>query len=399
MIDIPGYVIRILNILEESGFEAYTVGGCVRDSFLGKTPSDWDITTSALPEKVLDLFSAFITIPTGLKHGTVTVIIDGNPVEITTYRIDGEYTDCRHPESVAFSSKLSDDLSRRDFTINAMAYSPSKGLKDPYNGQKDLTGKLLRCVGNAAKRFNEDALRIMRALRFAATLNFGIEDDTVKAIRRCAPLLENIAKERICSELSKLLLAENPESILLDYKNIFFDVLGIEHSVSDSVWTKNCKAVSLAAPNLPLRLALMLNGLPSSDALRHLKFSNATKRTAETILKGLAAEILPDKTAIKKQLREFGADNMDYIIKGKSALSGGTENFRYIEYIEKTISDIKASNECYLISQLAINGQDLLENFDIQGQEIGNTLEMLLDAVIYEKCENTKDSLLEFLKE
>lgn len=395
MIDVPPYVIRILNIIERSGFEAYTVGGCVRDSFLGKTPSDWDIATSARPEKILELFSDFTTIPTGLKHGTVTVISDGNPVEITTYRIDGEYTDCRHPQSVSFSSKLEHDLGRRDFTINAIAYSPSEGLKDPHDGQKDLSDKLLRCVGNAIKRFGEDALRIMRALRFAATLNFEIERDTAEAIRSSAHLLENIAKERICTELSKLLLAKNPESILLDYKNIFLEVLGIKQPVPDSVWKKNCRAVSSAVPYLPLRLALMLSGLPASDALRHLKFSNAIKHTAEAISKGLAAEIQPDRILLKKQLREFGAENMGYIIKGKSALSGGTENLRHIEEI---ISDIKANGECYLISQLAINGQDLLEHFDIQGQEIGNTLEMLLNAVICEECKNEKYALLEFAK-
>ena len=367
----------------------------MRDSFLGKTPSDWDITTSAPPQKVLELFSAFTTILTGLKHGTVTVICDGNPVEITTYRIDGEYTDCRHPESVAFSSRLQDDLSRRDFTINAMAYSPSNGLKDPFNGLKDLGHRILRCVGNATKRFGEDALRIMRALRFAATLDFDIEDNTAKAIRSCAPLLENIAKERICTELSKLLLAENPEKILLDYKEIFLEILGIKSSVPDCVWAENCKAVSLAIPYIPLRLALMLSGLPVFDALHHLKFSNAIKHTAETITKGLAVEILPDKIFIKKQLREFGSENMDYIIKGKCALSAGTESLRDIEEI---ISDIKANGECYLISQLDINGQDIMQHLDIQGQEIGNALEILLDAVIYGKCENKKNLLLEFLK-
>lgn len=395
MISVPEYVIQILRILEFSGFEAYTVGGCVRDSFLGKTPSDWDITTSAHPEKVIELFSAFTTIPTGLKHGTVTIMCDGNPVEITTYRIDGEYTDCRHPESVSFSSNLEDDLSRRDFTINAIAYSPDNGLKDPFNGQKDLSAKLLRCVGNATKRFGEDSLRIMRALRFAATLDFDIEDDTAKAIKSCAPLLENIAKERICAELSKLLLAENPERILLAYKNVFLEVLGIKRSVPDSVWAENCKAVSLAIPHLPLRLALILNGLPVSDVLQHLKLSNATKHITETISKGLAVEILPDKTLIKKQLREFGAENLDYIIKGKSALSGGTKTLKNIEEI---ISDIKANGECYLISQLDINGQDLLEHLGINGPEIGNALETLLDAVISGKCENQKNVLLELLK-
>ena len=395
MIKVPEYIVRVLNIFESSGFEAYTVGGCVRDSFLGKTPSDWDITTSAPPEKVLELFSSFTAIPTGLKHGTVTVIIDGNPVEITTYRIDGEYTDCRHPESVFFSSNLEDDLARRDFTVNAMAYNPVKGLKDPFGGQNDLSTKLLCCVGTATKRFSEDALRIMRALRFASTLGFEIEKDTAKAIKSCAPLLENIAKERICAELSKLLLAENPKKILLNHKDIFLEVLGIKNSVSDSVWEENCTALSLAEPYLPLRLALMLSKLPVSDVLRRLKFSNATRHTTETISRGLAANFSEDKSLLKKQLREFGADNMDYIIKGKQALSGNTEDFKDIENI---ISDIKTNGECYLISQLDINGQDLLQHLGINGPEIGNVLEKLLDAVISEKCENKKNALLEFLK-
>ncbi len=395
MIDVPEYVLRILNILEYAGFEAYTVGGCVRDSFLNIAPSDWDITTSAVPEKVLEIFSAFTTIPTGLKHGTVTIISDGFPIEVTTYRIDGEYTDCRHPGSVSFSTNLEDDLSRRDFTVNAMAYNPKHGLIDPYNGQRDLKNKVLRCVGVAVQRFNEDALRIMRALRFAATLGFDIEANTSTAIRDCAHLLKNIAKERISAELSKLLVAQNPEKILLDYKDIFLEVLGLEYGISDSVWEENCKATSAAIPVLPVRLALLLNGLPLSEALRHLKFSNATKHTAETILKGLSLKLLPEKALIKKQLREFGEENMEYILEAKSALA---ENFEVLDFIRNVITEIKESGECYLISQLAINGQDLLRNFDIQGQEIGNTLETLLNAVIYGKCENARDSLLKFLK-
>ena len=203
--NLPEFVKKALIRTNEAGEEAFIVGGCVRDILMGKTPHDWDITTSAKPEKTKEIFSSFKTVDTGLKHGTVLVLIDGEPLEITTYRIDGEYTDCRHPDSVSFTSDIENDLSRRDFTVNAMAYNDEKGLVDLFGGEDDIRNKIIRCVGDADKRFNEDALRIMRALRFSSTLGFTIESETKKAILKNRELLNNVAKERISTELLKLL--------------------------------------------------------------------------------------------------------------------------------------------------------------------------------------------------
>ncbi|MBP5600035.1 MAG: CCA tRNA nucleotidyltransferase, partial [Lachnospiraceae bacterium] len=215
-INIPKDVEFIINTLEENGFEAYAVGGCVRDSLLGRVPNDWDITTSAKPLETKKLFKR--TFDTGIKHGTISVLLDKEIYEVTTYRIDGEYEDARHPKEVTFTSKLSEDLLRRDFTINAMAYNPKRGLVDLYGGKEDLENKIIRCVGNPYDRFTEDALRIMRAVRFAAQLNYQIEDDTKKAIKELSPNLKKISAERIQVELVKLLTSDNPGFLKLAWE-------------------------------------------------------------------------------------------------------------------------------------------------------------------------------------
>lgn len=214
-INIPSTVSNIINILESHGFEAYVVGGCVRDSILGRVPNDWDITTDALPEKVMEVFKDIgaTVVPTGIKHGTVTVIINNDSYEITTYRIDGEYKDSRRPEEVIFTSKLEEDLARRDFTINAMAFNPKEGLKDYFNGIDDLKERKIRTVRNPMDRFEEDALRMLRAIRFSAQLTFDIEEETIEAIKKLSSNIKNISVERIREEFNKIILSDNPKAI------------------------------------------------------------------------------------------------------------------------------------------------------------------------------------------
>ena len=223
--DMPKNVDTAINLLQSAGFEAYAVGGCVRDSLLGKIPNDWDITTSAKPEDMKSVFADFHCIDTGIKHGTVTVVIDGEPLEITTFRLDGEYEDNRHPKSVTFTSNLSADLGRRDFTVNAMAYSKKTGTVDLFGGQNDLKNKIIRCVGDPDRRFNEDALRILRALRFASALDFEIEEKTAQSLLKNRALLGNISEERIAKELLKLVCGKGAKRILTDFAPVLFEIL------------------------------------------------------------------------------------------------------------------------------------------------------------------------------
>lgn len=223
--DMPKNVDTAINLLQSAGFEAYAVGGCVRDSLLGKTPNDWDITTSAKPENMKSVFADFHCIDTGIKHGTVTVVIDGEPLEITTFRLDGEYEDNRHPKSVTFTSNLGADLGRRDFTVNAMAYSKMTGTVDLFGGQNDLKNKIIRCVGDPDRRFNEDALRILRALRFASALDFEIEEKTAQSLLKNCALLGNISEERIAKELLKLVCGKGAKRILTGFAPVLFEIL------------------------------------------------------------------------------------------------------------------------------------------------------------------------------
>lgn len=223
--DMPKNVDTAINLLQSAGFEAYAVGGCVRDSLLGKIPNDWDITTSAKPEDMKSVFADFHCIDTGIKHGTVTVVIDGEPLEITTFRLDGEYEDNRHPKSVTFTADLGADLGRRDFTVNAMAYSKKTGTVDLFDGQNDLKNKIIRCVGDPDRRFNEDALRILRALRFASALDFEIEEKTAQSLLKNCALLGNISEERIAKELLKLVCGKGAKRILTDFAPVLFEIL------------------------------------------------------------------------------------------------------------------------------------------------------------------------------
>lgn len=407
---IPSYVLTVLNNLKSSGFEAYVVGGCVRDMLMGKTPSDWDITTSAHPLDTEKVFGDYKTIRTGMKHGTITVLIEGHHVEITTYRIDGKYSDNRRPDAVTFTPNLTEDLARRDFTVNAMAYSPDSGIIDLFGGQEDLKNKIIKCVGNAEKRFNEDALRIMRALRFAAVCGFGIESETARALGTCRHLLADISSERIASELNKLLLAPNPVPILREYSHVISQILPEIISPTDfehqnDMWEATLSALKNSSPILPVRLALLFHCRTgsldatqvaelASNALRRLKYDNKTRLAVKLLVALQNLEISTDKVHIKKFLKAIGQESFATLLELKKALS-----IHSISAVEQLYNEIIDKNECYCLDMLDVNGSDLMEISNISGTQIGNALDYLLDMVIEEKCENKKEALLRAFKE
>ncbi len=394
---LPTIVDEIVTRIQNVGSEAFVVGGCVRDSLLGSIPHDWDITTSLQPPEILELFSDFKTFSSGLRHGTIGIVTTLGIVEVTTYRIDGKYTDNRHPEEVVFSKDIRDDLKRRDFTINAMAFNRCEGLVDLFGGQEDLDKKFIRTVGDPNVRFSEDSLRILRAVRFASTLGFEIHQGTKDAIVKNCHLLDNISRERIASELSRLILAENPFNILIEYESLFAYLLKIENCYSPEKWRDNVRAVSKSEKNLSLRLALLLDGFDAPEILRTLRFDNKTISEAKTIAKFLHQEIDSDIIFVKKQLSKIGADNFLLVLKAKKALL--CESPTKLIEIESIFEKIVYERQCFSINQLAVDGNDLESALNISGKTIGDTLQTLLDAVISEKCENTKDGLLQYARE
>ncbi len=388
---IPQFLTQIIHALEAKGFEAYVVGGSVRDSFLGNVPSDWDITTSALPDDIIDIFGAGNCIPTGIKHGTVTLLTNCTAVEITTYRIDGEYIDNRRPESITFSKNILDDLSRRDFTVNAMAYNPKTGILDPFGGKSDLNRKIIRAVGEAEKRFTEDALRIMRALRFAAILGFEIEESTKTAIHRCKELLKNIAKERLQTELSKLVAADNPQAILTEFCDVFTEILEGCPLLCGEQWCENAKLLQTADNNLSVRLSLLLDGIaPSRLVLRGLKYDNKTVYEVNTISDYLNLDIKPDPIQIKHIMSDLGEDMLRLILAAKQAKR--PEDIT-LGNINNMLNKIISANQCCSLKGLAVNGNDLIA-LGISGTEIGRILKLLLNEVIENRCENKKSVLI-----
>ena len=380
-----------MRLLEEGGFEAYAVGGCVRDSLLGRRPYDWDVCTSALPEETLEVFGSFRTIPTGIKHGTVTVIAD-SPVEITTFRIDGEYLDNRRPSEVSFTRTLADDLCRRDFTVNAMAADKSGNVTDLYGGKEDLQRKIIRCVGCAKKRFDEDALRIMRALRFAATLGFSLEESTAKAVLEQKELLKNIAVERIRVETDKLLLG-NCEDILFDYREVF-GVFVPEAEIT----RETARKISAAEREIEIRLALLLLNLTAENAkavLQRLRYSNSVTNAVVELVENKDTVIENTPPAVKRLLNVFGEENTKRLLRFKKSNGSITpETEREILY---NISRVIDNNECYSLATLAVNGSDL-SAVGIKGKKIGEMLNSLLEEVIDGKVKNVKEELIEKVK-
>ncbi|EIW6615363.1 CCA tRNA nucleotidyltransferase [Clostridium perfringens] len=415
---LPNNVQYILEKFNSNGFEAFIVGGCVRDSLLNKKPQDYDITTNAFPEKIEELFDK--TIPTGIKHGTVTVLIDKNPYEVTTYRVDGEYLNNRKPKDVKFVSNIEEDLSRRDFTINAMAYSPYLGFKDCFNGKEDLKNKLIRCVGDPDKRFSEDALRMLRAIRFSCQLNFKIEKLTAESIRKNFKLIKNISMERIQSEFTKIILSNDPDRGLMLLRKLGFSDFLIEEF--KSLKLINCYDVyddihdTYGLINsLPKKLHVRLAGLfykvfNSENAvekcrtiLKKLKYDNNTINDTCNLVENINnISCNMTRKKLKLLINSVGTENIfDLLDLQKSYLSYMDEyDTECIDILKNRVSDILASKEPIFIKDLAITGNDLITELNFKpGKNIGVILNFLLENVMQTPELNNKEDLLNLSKQ
>lgn len=432
--DMPKNVDIAINLLQSAGFEAYAVGGCVRDSLLGKTPNDWDITTSAKPEDMKSVFADFHCIDTGIKHGTVTVVIDGEPLEITTFRLDGEYEDNRHPKSVTFTSNLGADLGRRDFTVNAMAYSKMTGTVDLFGGQNDLKNKIIRCVGDPDRRFNEDALRILRALRFASALDFEIEEKTAQSLLKNRALLGNISEERIAKELLKLVCGKGAKRILTDFAPVLFEILpelqpmyknshDNPHHCYD-IYEHTLIAVESINPEPTLRFAMLLhdcgkpavkkfdeNGVAhfyghqiisaeiSAQILARLKVSNKFRDEILFLVSNHDRwELYENTEKMPRYLSKFGLDGVLNLLKVMRAdVLAQSPEYRYrldqIADAEETAKNLAAQKPCLSLSELQINGRTLMDIGIPQGRKLGAVLAQLLDEVIDGVTKNTQEAL------
>lgn len=409
LMELPENVRDIIGTIEEHGYEAYAVGGCVRDTLLGKNPYDWDITTSALPMQVKSMFKR--TVDTGLKHGTVTVMIGKTGYEVTTYRIDGEYKDGRHPENVEFAVDLTEDLRRRDFTINAMAYSDKNGLVDEFDGQGDLEKGIVRCVGDPCERFGEDALRMMRAIRFAAQLSFDIDTETYRAIEKLAPNIKQVSMERIQVELTKTLVSDNPEKVELYYETgIFSAVLPDIAQVFEGRYRQNALSMLKHTRNTAiLRYAALLNSLEPDavkKTLKSLKLDNHTVDNVTRIVAGSKTVIEENEPAIREALSRYGKELFDDILVHDKALTLAKEEVtgiilpgkhKHLTAVGKMLGDIIERGDCVSIKDLAVSGNDLME-YGMSGPKIGRTLNDLLHIVMDNPKLNDKDTLIAMLE-
>lgn len=432
--DMPKNVDTAINLLQSAGFEAYAVGGCVRDSLLGKIPNDWDITTSAKPEDMKSVFADFHCIDTGIKHGTVTVVIDGEPLEITTFRLDGEYEDNRHPKSVTFTSNLGADLGRRDFTVNAMAYSKKTGTVDLFGGQNDLKNKIIRCVGDPDRRFNEDALRILRALRFASALDFEIEEKTAQSLLKNCALLGNISEERIAKELLKLVCGKGAKRILTDFAPVLFEILpelqpmyknshDNPHHCYD-IYEHTLIAVESIDPEPTLRFAMLLhdcgkpavkkfdeNGVAhfyghqrisaeiSAQILARLKVSNKFRDEILFLVSNHDRwELYENTEKMPRYLSKFGLDGVLKLLKVMRAdVLAQSPEYRYrldqIADAEEIAKNLAEQKPCLSLRELQINGRTLMDIGIPQGRKLGAVLAQLLDEVIDGVTKNTQEAL------
>lgn len=399
IIDLPKNVEKIIESLEEHGFEGFAVGGCVRDSLLKKNPTDWDITTNALPSDMKKIFKK--TFDTGIAHGTVTVLMDGVGYELTTYRIDGNYSDGRHPDSVSFSKNLSEDLCRRDFTINAMAYSHRKGIVDLYGGKEDLQKGIIRAVGDAGKRFDEDALRMLRAVRFASQLGFEIEDDTFEAIKERAELLSRVSKERIFAELNKSLCGAFAQNIKLIYTGGLYRYIGKEFAKLDkNIYDFYPRKLGIKKH---MYWAVFLEDIDNIESakkiLSELKSDNATKNNTYLLISELKRELPKSDKDIRWSLHRIGAELFFDYIKILKSGKNNTDILDKTDTVENRCKQIVKEGNAYEISMLDITGKDLIEIGILKGPKIGEVLEYLLDKVIENPLLNDKPSLLGLAKE
>lgn len=434
---VPQEVKSVLAALEAAGHQAYLVGGCVRDLLRGVTPHDYDAATSARPEEVLALFEGF-AIPTGLQHGTVTVRCGAERVEVTTFRADGAYTDHRRPDSVTFSDSLEEDLRRRDFTVNAMAMDLRGQVYDFHGGRADLEAGVIRCVGEPEQRFGEDALRILRGLRFASVLGFTIEEKTALAMERCAPLLRHIAAERICEEMTKLLLGDGAAEVLLVYPRILgvflpeilpcvgFDQQNYYHLYD--VWEHTVRSVAAAPKDAVLRWTMLLHDLAKpacftvdGDGVGHfyghdelgaelaaqithrLRFDKKTASRVELLIARHMRQIEPAEKAVGRALRQLGEEAFRQLLAVKRAdASACHPDFAWqtqrLDEVEAVLESLLAEDACFTLRDLAVDGHDLMA-LGLRGREIGRTLDALLTRVAEGELSNEKDVLLGWVKE
>lgn len=438
-IQLPDKVHNIIDTLEEAGYEAYAVGGCIRDSILGRVPDDWDITTSAKPEEIKHLFPR--TVDTGIKHGTVTVLLGGEGFEVTTYRIDGVYEDGRHPAEVTFTANLKEDLRRRDFTINAMAYNDRSGLTDLYGGLADMEKQVIRCVGDARERFDEDALRMLRAVRFSAQLGYRIEESTGEAIRALALNLQKISAERIQAELVKLVTSPHPDYLRTAYE------LGITAQIlpefdlcmeTPQRHKHHCYDVGEhilhsmlgVGPDKVLRLGMLFHDIGKPQTLtvdpdgtthnkkhpfegekitrkvmRRLKFDNDTTDKVTKLVLYHDYDIAPTETGVRRAINRMGEDIFAMIFTVRRADIAAQsdymrkEKLEKVAYIEKLYREVLARRDAVTLKDLAISGNDLIAEGMPPGRQIGDTLSALLERVLENPSLNTRENLLKLYKE
>lgn len=435
---LPETVRTAVTMLTGAGYLAGPVGGCVRDSLMGRTPGDYDITTSALPEETKRVFSGFPVIETGIKHGTVTVLLDRMPLEITTFRVEGAYTDHRHPDSVSFTSKLEEDLSRRDFTVNAIFYDSRNGQYiDPFGGRADMEAKLIRAVGEPEERFREDALRILRALRFSAQLGFSIEEKTARAALDCSPFLKEVSAERIFVELKKLLMGVCAKEVILRYTDILgvvipellpmqgFDQKNIHHCYD--VLTHSAACLENVPPEAELRLAALLHdaGKPltftldkrgeghfyghaqksgelARGVMNRLKADNETKENVIKLVKYHDYPLPESEKAVRRALNKFGPElYKKLLLLGRADNLAQSPDFsdRQKDYdrAEEMVKAALIEEQCFSLKDLAVKGSDIMALGIPAGPEVGKALHMLLEAVIDGEVPNEKEALKEYL--
>lgn len=404
-INLPPKVRYIINKIYQNNYEAYIVGGCVRDAILGFEPNDYDITTSASPNTIQEIFKDFKCIETGIEHGTVSVLMEDEIFEITTYRIEGEYKDHRRPDKVDFTDRLEEDLKRRDFTINAMAYNEKKGLIDLFGGKEDLNNKIIKTVGNPYDRFNEDGLRMIRAIRFSSKLNFTIEKETLKAIYDKSFIINNISLERITDEFTKIILSDKPENIkylfetkLLKYLNISNedDIGKLKQFYNEIVILKKINK------NLEKRLALLdyiveKNNINCKSFCNELIYSKKIIKNHNiilTLLKNIEIDHL-NKVEIKKILSGVDRNLLEEYLDISRIIY---DKEKKVDEIIDILSEIEENNECYIIKNLKVNGRDIM-SLGYKNKEVGEVLNYLLEIVIEDYTLNKKDVLIKKIKE
>ncbi len=434
MIKLPEKAAETIECLESAGFETYVAGGCVRDSLLGRIPHDWDLCTAATPEQMKKVFSGKRILETGLAHGTLTLLTSGGPIEITTFRVDGKYSDGRRPDAVQFVSRLQDDLNRRDFTIGAMAWSPKRGLSDPFGGRSDLYNKILRAVGNPDERFSEDGLRILRGIRFASQLGFSMEPETSLAMRRQIGMLDSVSNERIREEFNGILCGRYVCRALRDFSDIIFYVLPelkpmlgcVQQNPNHlyDVWEHSIRAVGQVPASPPLRLAMLLHdsGKPSCKTIdenrighfhghskaskkiaeaivRRLRYSNADSETITKLVEQHDMPLGGSEKIVRRRLAQLGEKRFRELlaVKKGDAVGQGTHPERIMELrdLERRLNMVISQDACFSLKQLAVNGSDI-KALGLSGPKVGQMLQKLLEAVLDENINNDSAALLNF---